>query len=136
MTKPSEHGHDWLMIDAVVGSAFDEDEREHDVDAAATDVASRDADPATVAQLRSALSMAFDRIWRDRLAMAADARHATRAVPLAAARPRVELLARLAALATRYPRLVAQHRSLAGDSDETLRAMIEDIEAVTGDREE
>ena len=134
MTKASGHGRDWLMIDALVGGAFDEDEREHDAEA--MDVASSDADPASVEQLRSALSMAFDRIWRDRLAMASDAKHAPRAVPLAAARPRAELLARVAALATRYPTLVAQHRSLAGDSDETLRAMIEDIEAVTGDREE
>lgn len=88
MTKASGYGRDWLMIDALVCGAFDEDEREDDVEGAAMDVASSDADPTTVEQLRSALSMAFDRIWRDRLAMTADARHATRAVPLAAARSR------------------------------------------------
>ena len=54
--------------------------------------------------------------------------------PLARARPRGELLARLAALTERYPALVAHHRSLAAATSAMLRAMIEDIEAVTGDR--
>lgn len=119
---------------STLGVAIGDDAGDADVDPDDGDGGEAEVDPAILATLVAVGSAMLDACWQERLAAVRAARVVRRAAPMAPPRPRAELLARLAVLHTRYPTLTAHHRNLSGASDDTLGAMIEDIEAVTGDR--
>jgi hypothetical protein len=80
----------------------------------------------------------LDARWRALFARAKERRAARpiKAPPSRRDLPRAHLLARLDELRGAYPALVLHHRDLGEMSDEMLRVLVEDIEAVIADHDE
>jgi hypothetical protein len=89
--------------------------------------------------LAAEASALFDAHWRSRALAVTRTPAAPPASNAPAAQPRrarPALVERLAVLRQRYPTLAAAHRNLTDVSDELLAALVEDIEHVTGDRDD
>lgn len=140
-TQDDPDAQDWLVIDALIGEALDDEDAdpERGAELSIVDRASEpiDLDSTQVAgldRLQHAIAETLGREWMRRLDAARAAR-ALRGGGAAGVRPRGALLARLAVLRERYPSVVARHPAAADGSDASISQVIEDVEAVTGDGE-
>ena len=129
----------WFAIEAIMWGELADTAPGADVseqELAAIDGAG--VDDAWVSRMRTEIDAVRDRRWRELLAEAKE-RRAARPLKAPAARaelPRAGLIARLDELRGAYPALVLHHRDLGEMSDEMLRVLVDDIEAVIADGDE
>lgn len=144
MSDDDKLQRDWLLIEKIVGDSGAE---LHDVDDGAPELAPHEPSEAELDELAAALTpsqlaeqrAAVDALIREeseRARVVKPARTAAKRAPLPPSLSRVELLAMVDQLRTAHPGQYAQHyRNLDGMTDETLRALVEDMLALAGDDE-
>ncbi len=142
MSDDDKLRRDWLLIEKIVGDSGVE---LHEIDDGAPELAPHEpgeaeldelaaaVTPAQVAEQRSAVDALIREEW-ERARAARPVRTAAKRRPLPPSLSRVELLAMVEQLRAAHPGQFAQHyRNLDGITDETVRALVEDMLALAGD---
>jgi hypothetical protein len=143
-TDDDQLRRDWLLIEAIVGDAGVElwelddgapDLAPHEPTEAELDQLAAAVTPAQLAEQRAAVDALIREEWQQARA-AKPVRTTRKRETLSPSMSRVELLAMVEQLHAAHPGQFAQHyRNLDGMTDETLRALVEDMLALVDDDE-